>query len=141
MVELGGELRTTPLKPDRKAWKVGVINPLNPSVFIHIFYSDNHESFAMATSGDYMNIRIFNDEKYSHTIDSNALPREFKKKSVSVISTNTMKADALATALNAMELNQAIIFADKNNIKALFVTEQDNEAKLIFSKELQKVKI
>ena len=66
----------------------------------------------------------------SHTIDSNALPREFKKKSVSVISTNTMKADALATALNAMELNQAIIFADKNNIKALFVTEEDNEAQI-----------
>ena len=141
MVELGGEIRTTSLKPDRKAWKVGVINPLNPSAFIHIFYSDNHESFAMATSGDYMNIRIFNDEKYSHTIDSNALPSEFKKKSVSVISTNTMKADALATALNAMELNQAIIFAEKNNIKALFVTEENNEAKLIFSKELQKVKI
>jgi thiamine biosynthesis lipoprotein ApbE len=52
-----------------------------------------------------------------------------------------MKADAIATALNAMELNQAIIFADKNNIKALFVTEENNEAKLIFSKELQKVKI
>ena len=52
-----------------------------------------------------------------------------------------MKADALATALNAMKFETAVKYANDNKIKALFVNEDIGKAKLVFSNELQKVKI
>tara|TARA_B100000965_G_scaffold71881_1_gene56755 strand:- start:92 stop:1114 length:1023 start_codon:yes stop_codon:yes gene_type:complete len=141
-IELGGEVRTSKFKKGSKPWKVGVINPNNNSKVIHTFLSNEHETFAMATSGDYRNLRIFDDQQFSHTINpKSGLPNLIGKKSVSVISDNAMKADALATALNVMPLDEAMIFADINKIKALFIIEGDKKPKLLFSQELQKGKI
>ena len=141
-VELGGEIRTTKHKIDKTPWKIGVVSPLKPDEIIYSFISSNHASFALATSGDYRNIRIFNDEEYSHTINPIiGSPNNFSRKSVSVVSDNTMTADALATALNVMELEAAMDFANEYKIKALFIFEKDGKPNLLFSKELQKVKI
>ena len=63
------------------------------------------------------------------------------RKSVSVISDNAMIADALATTLNVMELEAAMDYANEYEIKALFIYEQDSKPNLLFSKELQKVKM
>ena len=52
-----------------------------------------------------------------------------------------MKADAFATALNAMTLEQAINYADQKQIKALFITESDGQSKIIFSEKLKQVKM
>ena len=52
-----------------------------------------------------------------------------------------MIADALATALNVMELEAAMDYANEYEIKALFIYEQDSKPNLLFSKELQKVKM
>jgi thiamine biosynthesis lipoprotein ApbE len=52
-----------------------------------------------------------------------------------------MIADALATTLNVMELEAAIDYANEYEIKALFIYEQDSKPNLLFSKELQKVKM
>jgi hypothetical protein len=40
-----------------------------------------------------------------------------------------------------MELETAIKYTEKHKIKALFIFEDKGKAKLIFSKELQKVKM
>ncbi len=141
-VELGGEVRASKIKNGYMPWKVGVINPQNNNNVIYTFLSDNYETFAMATSGDYRNLRIFDDQQFSHTIDpKSGLPNSINRKSVSVISKNAMTADAVATALNVMSLDEALIFADNNKIKALFIIEGDKRPRLLFSKELQKVKI
>ena len=96
----------------------------------------------MATSGDYRNIRIFNEEEYSHTINPKVgAPNNFSRKSVSVVSDNAMIADALATTLNVMKLEAAMDYANEYEIKALFIYEQDGKPNLLFSKELQKVKM
>ena len=141
-IELGGEVRSTKFKEDTQSWKIGIINPIYPEKLIHTFYSNNHDSFALATSGDYRNIRVIGSKQISHTIDvKSGTPKNEAKKSISVISDNAMEADALATALNAMKLEGAIKFANDNAIKALFVTDHAGKAKLVFSNELQKVKI
>tara|TARA_B100001027_G_scaffold178279_1_gene129564 strand:- start:200 stop:1015 length:816 start_codon:yes stop_codon:yes gene_type:complete len=141
-VELGGEIRTSKHKIDKKPWKIGVVSPLKPDEIVYSFISSNHDSFAMATSGDYRNIRIFNEEEYSHTINPIiGSPNSFSRKSVSVVSDNAMTADALATALNVMELEAAMDYANEYKIKALFIFEQGGKPNLLFSKELQKVKI
>ena len=141
-IELGGEIRTTKHKTDKTPWKIGVVSPSKPDKIVYSFISSNHDSFAMATSGDYRNIRIFNEEEYSHTINPIVgSPNNLSRKSVSVISDNAMIADALATALNVMELEAAMDYANEYEIKALFIYEQDGKPNLLFSKELQKVKM
>jgi thiamine biosynthesis lipoprotein len=141
-IELGGEIRTTKHKIDRTPWKIGVVNPSEPDKIIHSFISSNHDSFAMATSGDYRNIRMFNAEEYSHTINPIVgSPKSLSRKSVSVISDNAMIADALATALNVMEIEVAMDYANEYEIKALFIFEKDSKPNLLFSKELQKVRM
>ena len=141
-IELGGEIRTTKHKIDRTPWKIGVVNPSEPDKIIHSFISSNHDSFAMATSGDYRNIRMFNAEEYSHTINPIVgSPKSLSRKSVSVISDNAMISDALATALNVMEIEVAMDYANEYEIKALFIFEKDSKPNLLFSKELQKVRM
>ena len=141
-IEIGGEIRSTSLKSNDQPWKAGIINPIQQEKLIYTFLSSDFDSFALATSGDYRNIRIFDDEGLSHTLDtSSGIPTKLAKKSVSVVAENTMKADALATALNAMALEQAINYADQKQIKALFITESDGQSKIIFSEKLKQVKM
>ena len=141
-IEIGGEIRSTSLKSNDQPWRAGIINPIQQEKLIYTFLSSDFDSFALATSGDYRNIRIFDDEGLSHTLDtSSGIPTNLAKKSVSVVAENTMKADAVATALNAMTLDQAINYADQKKIKALFITESEGKSKIIFSEKLKQVKM
>ena len=141
-IEIGGEIRSTSLKSNDQPWKAGIINPIQQEKLIYTFLSSDFDSFALATSGDYRNIRIFNEREFSHTLDTlSGIPTNLAKKSVSVVAENTMKADALATALNAMALEQAINYADQKKIKALFISESEGQSKIIFSEKLKQVKM
>jgi len=141
-IEIGGEIRSTSLKSNDQPWRAGIINPIQQEKLIYTFLSSDFDSFALATSGDYRNIRIFDDEGLSHTLDtSSGIPTNLAKKSVSVVAENTMKADAVATALSAMTLEQAINYADQKKIKALFITESEGKSKIIFSEKLKQVKM
>ena len=141
-IEIGGEIRSTSLKSNDQPWKAGIINPIQQEKLIYTFLSSDFNTFALATSGDYRNIRIFDEEELSHTLDtSSGIPTNLAKKSVSVVAESTMKADALGTALNAMTLEQAINYADQKQIKALFITESEGQSKIIFSEKLKQVKM
>ena len=50
-----------------------------------------------------------------------------------------MKADALATALNAMELEEAIKYSNQNNINAIFIFNQNKQSNMKFSNSMLKV--
>jgi thiamine biosynthesis lipoprotein len=141
-IEIGGEIRSTSLKSNDQPWKAGIINPIQQEKLIYTFLSSDFDSFALATSGDYRNIRIFNERELSHTLDTlSGIPANLAKKSVSVVAENAMKADALATTLNAMTIEQAINYANQKQIKALFITESEGQSKLIFSEKLKQVKM
>ena len=141
-IEIGGEIRSTSLKSNDQPWKAGIVNPIQQEKIIYTFLSSDFDSFALATSGDYRNIRIFNEKELSHTLDTlSGIPTNLAKKSVSVISENAMKADALSTALNAMTLEKAINYANQKEIKALFITESEGQSKILFSEKLKQVKM
>ena len=141
-IEIGGEIRATTFKYEKQPWKAGIIDPLEQQKIVYAFSSSDFNSFALATSGDYRNIRVFENQKLSHTIDTiSGVPSNHSQKSVSVIAENAMMADALATALNAMPLNEAIEYSNRNRLYVLFITEEENSPKLLFSDELQRVKM
>ena len=141
-IEIGGEIRATTFKYEKQPWKAGIIDPLEQQKIVHAFSSSDFNSFALATSGDYRNVRVFENQKLSHTIDTiSGVPSNYSQKSVSVIAENAMMADALATALNAMPLDEAIEYSNRNRLYVLFITEEENYPKLLFSDELQRVKM
>ena len=141
-IEIGGEIRATTFKYEKQPWKAGIIDPLEQQKIVYAFSSSDFNSFALATSGDYRNVRVFENQKLSHTIDTiSGVPSNHSQKSVSVIAENAMMADALATALNAMPLNEAIEYSNRNRLYVLFITEEENSPKLLFSDELQRVKM
>ena len=141
-IEIGGEIRATTFKYEQQPWKAGIIDPLEQQKIVYAFSSSDFNSFALATSGDYRNVRVFENQKLSHTIDTiSGVPSNYSQKSVSVIAENAMMADALATALNAMPLNEAIEYSNRNRLYVLFITEEENSPKLLFSDELQRVKM
>ena len=141
-IEIGGEIRATTFKYEKQPWKAGIIDPLEQQKILYAFSSSDFNSFALATSGDYRNVRVFENQKLSHTIDTiSGVPSNYSQKSVSVIAENAMMADALATALNAMPLNEAIEYSNRNRLYVLFITEEENSPKLLFSDELQRVKM
>ena len=141
-IEIGGEIRATTFKYEKQPWKAGIIDPLDQQKIVYAFSSSDFNSFALATSGDYRNVRVFENQKLSHTIDTiSGVPSNYSQKSVSVIAENAMMADALATALNAMPLDEAIEYSNSNRLYVLFITEEENSPKLLFSDELQRVKM
>lgn len=140
MVDVGGEIRVYGSKNKYTPWSVGITHPKYNDKPIYEFQNLSLGSFAMATSGDYRNIRIFDDEVITHTINTkNGKPRLLEITSVSVIDPSAMKADALATALNAMGVERGREFVNRHNLKVVFVYLENNQFKTEVSENLQKL--
>ncbi|MBL4672524.1 MAG: FAD:protein FMN transferase, partial [Arenicella sp.] len=81
---------------------------------------------AIATSGDYRNYLVIDGQQFSHTIDSSTLTPVYHKLAlVSVISERTSTADALATAMMAMDEKRAWQFALDNDLAAYLIIRGD----------------
>jgi thiamine biosynthesis lipoprotein len=121
MVELGGEVRVQGINKEGMAWSLGIEKPLEgieevtraEDRFEFILKMPSGKS--LATSGSYRNYRIdpANGQAYSHIINPlTGYATKDRLLSVSVVSDHCMRADALATALMAMGLKQAIEFTE-----------------------------
>jgi len=87
------------------------------------------DNVAIATSGDYRNYLVIDGEQFSHTIDSQTLKPVFHKLAlVSVISPRASTADALATAMMAMDEKRAWAFAENNDLAAYLVVRGSNDS-------------
>ena len=136
LVEIGGDLVTAGLNPEGKPWSIGIETPdaLTQTVQTIVELSGQ----AMATSGDYRNFRLLDDKMLSHTINTNnGMPIEVRGLSVTVISDSAMKADALATALNAMGPDEGLKFSNLHGIDSIFVFKERNQYVVKRSENLQ----
>jgi thiamine biosynthesis lipoprotein len=123
LVEIGGEMRVSGVKPSGISWKIAIEKPEaeQRSVQDIISVGDN----AVATSGDY---RIYYEQdgvRYSHLIDpSTGFPITHNVVSVTVIHPSSMTADGLATALIVMGKEKALTLAKKYDIAVLLITKE-----------------
>ncbi|MDP6610893.1 MAG: FAD:protein FMN transferase [Candidatus Marinimicrobia bacterium] len=110
MVEIGGEVRTLGKNNKGKNWQIGIDRPMfgtMPGEDIHTVVSVSNQ--AMATSGNYRNFKEYYNVRYSHIIDPRTgRPTQSNIASVTVVAPNCMDADALATALNVMEVEEGL---------------------------------
>ncbi|MBL8300600.1 MAG: FAD:protein FMN transferase [Rhodanobacteraceae bacterium] len=120
LVEVGGELRARGWRADGRPWYVAIESPGNGTELPLIGVLRDG---AIATSGDYL--RYFESEgrRYSHTIDPRtAEPVAHALAAVTVLHTQTMLADAYATALSVLGADEGLAFAQRYGIAARFVS-------------------
>ncbi len=108
MVEIGGEVRTIGKNNKGKLWRIGIDTPTAGSMPGEDIYAiTSLKDQAMATSGNYRNFYEFEGALYSHIVDPRTgAALQSNIASVTVIGPNCMDADALATALNVMTVDE-----------------------------------
>ena len=116
MVEIGGEITTRGINPQRVPWKIGVNKPTEDAL------NEEHElqtilnvtDKSMATSGNYRNFYYKGGKKYAHTIDpKTGYPVQHSLLSATVIADNCATADAYATSFMVMGLEKAKQMAEE----------------------------
>ena len=110
MVEIGGEVRTKGTNRKNKPWIIAVERPQVSSLNKkEVDWVVELENSAMATSGNYRNFFEIDDEIYSHIIDPRSgYPTKTGIASTTVIASYCMDADALATALMVLTVEDGL---------------------------------
>lgn len=147
LINIGGEVLARGCKPDGSSWVVGIERPADnrystPEVETAIELKD----CSVVTSGNYRKYYEHNGVRYSHTIDPRTgRPVEHTLLSVSVIDTCAWRADALATAMMVMGLDEALRFAaahpDDSGMQALFFIYDENGEYRTYASEAFKAMI
>lgn len=119
LVEVGGELLGSGLKPDGEPWWVDVELP--PGARLATTRIALHD-LAIATSGDYRRWFDHGGRRYAHSIDPRTgRPVMNRVASVSVFDAQCMRADAWATALIVLGEEQGMAVAEREGLAALFI--------------------
>jgi thiamine biosynthesis lipoprotein len=111
LVEIGGELRGSGIKPDGQPWWVdleAVPGAILPPIRVAL------HGLAVATSGDYRRYFEQGGRRYAHTLDPRTgIPLDNCVASATVLHAECMLADAWATALTVLGLEKGLVVADR----------------------------
>jgi thiamine biosynthesis lipoprotein len=126
MVELGGEVRGVGRRPDGNAWRIGVQAP--PPHERGVSRAVPLADLALATSGDFHNVRTINGAAVTHIIDPRTgRPIAYRGASITVIAPTCFAADGVATGLFVMGPEAAYAWCVEQNVAALFqAVDRDN---------------
>lgn len=144
MVEIGGEVVTSGINPDRVPWRIGVTKPVDDPTLQggELQTVLNVTDKAMATSGNYRNFYYKGGKKYAHTIDpKTGYPVQHNILSSTVVADNCATADAYATAFMVMGLEKAKAILDKHpELMVYFIySDKDGKNAVWFSPSMKKV--
>jgi thiamine biosynthesis lipoprotein len=121
LVDVGGEVRAQGRNAEGRPFRVGIEEP-DPEgrrVRLVVGLSDR----ALATSGNYRDVRVLDGVRYVHTIDPVAgRPVTHRLLSVSVLHASCAHADAWATALLVVGPERAWELAAANGLDVLLLT-------------------
>jgi thiamine biosynthesis lipoprotein len=124
LVEIGGEMRLKGVKPEQQLWKIAIEKPVNNDRAVQRILVPG--DIGVATSGDYRNYFEENGIRYSHLLDPRTgKPINNRTVSVTVLHPSCMTADGYATALNVMDSQEALAFANQHDIAVLLVVKTD----------------
>lgn len=134
MVEIGGEVASSGVSSQQQPWQIAIDAPIEGSTVSERQTiaairqpTSNGNKMSLATSGNYRNSVIFDNQHYSHTIDpTTGKPIVGGAPSVTVVADSVALADAWATALTAMPYKKALATANEHDIAALFIILADN---------------
>lgn len=116
LVEVGGELKGTGVKPDGQPWWVALETP--PGAALDDTVVALH-GLAVATSGDYRRFFEVGGHRHAHTIDPrDGRPVHNGVASVTVLHRACVLADAWSTALTVLGPDEGLALADREGLAA-----------------------
>jgi len=137
IVDIGGEVYASGLKPGGGKWNVGIEKPSETDHSARevqeVIALSNR---AAATSGTYRKYFTKDNIRYSHTIDpTTGRPVEHSLLSVTVIADRCVTADALATAFMVMGVEKAMEFLSENpQYEGYFIyCDEDNNLQVVYT--------
>jgi thiamine biosynthesis lipoprotein len=119
---VGGEVRARGKNAEGQSWRLGIVRPTPgggqiPELVVPL------EQLSMATSGNYRNYILHNEEVVSHAMDGRTgQPVKHGLASVSVLHADCMLADAWATALYVLGVEEGLPLAEQQKLAVLFLT-------------------
>jgi len=140
MIEIGGEIVTSGVNPQRLPWRVGVTKPTDDSLSTsnELQTMLNVTDKAMATSGNYRRFYYKGGKKFAHTIDPRTgYPVQHSILSATVLAADCATADAYATSFMVMGLEKAQeVLARHPDLMAYFIYDDKGENAVWFSPSL-----
>ena len=133
LVEIGGELRAKGSNLSKNNnWIIGIDEPRFDDSQ-NIFITTELNNVAMATSGVYRKYNIdSNGRMYAHILDPlSGIPARTNILSVSVISETCIEADAYATALHLMNINEIEGFLVYNKDLSVYIIYENESGEMI----------
>lgn len=120
IIDLGGNVYVVGVKPDGDMWNIGIQDPFDEAQHSGILKMDNQ---TIVTSGDYERYFEYDGKRYHHIIDSKTgSPSESDISGISIISDNSMEADALSTAVFVLGRTDGEKLLEKfENTEGIFV--------------------
>lgn len=126
MVDIGGDLRTHGRRPDGRPWRVAIERPRPGARELHDILE--LETVALATSGDYRNFFEADGQHFSHLIDPRTgSPVAHNTLSVTVAAERCATADALATALSILPIDEAWALAMERDLAVLWLLSEGDD--------------
>lgn len=122
ILNVGGNVRCVGARPQGQPWSVGIENPDTANqeqpyvAYLHLVNK------SLVTSGSYQRYYTVNGVRYHHIIDPATLMPGTNYRSVSVLCTDSGKADALSTALFSMSYQEgAALIQGLADVEAMWV--------------------
>lgn len=127
MVEVGGEVHTSGVKPDGSLWRIAVERPGSMADARGVELVIEPGEMAVATSGDYRNYFEENGVRYSHTINPfTGRPIIHRLASVTVVHESAGMADGWATALNVAGPDVGMQLAEQEQLAVFMIVRADD---------------
>ncbi|MEK9888316.1 MAG: FAD:protein FMN transferase [Gammaproteobacteria bacterium] len=125
LIEIGGEVFAKG-KKNSDPWKIGIQSPEN-----HQPLSISIHNEGVATSGNYLNFTLVDHQKVGHILNpKTGISENNHLFSVSVIHPKVAIADAYATALMAMPIDEAKRLILKERLKVVLIAKQNKTYKV-----------
>lgn len=123
MIEIGGEVRARGRNAEGRTWRIGIEKPDPAGRAVHLVVP--LRDAALSTSGDYRNFFEKDGKRYCHEIDPRTgRPITHHLASVSVIGPDCASADAYATALMILGVDEGLRFAETHELAAFFIVRE-----------------
>jgi len=132
IVNASGDMNCWGRQPNKKKWKVGITNPMDPEKIFATFSLDNN---AVVTSGTYEKYVILDGKKYAHIIDTRTGYPARGIASVTVFAPSAELANGLSTAIIVMGQEAGMnLISQIPQVSCVIVTD---EGKIFTSKKIK----
>lgn len=123
IINLGGNILTLGKKQDGSLWRIGIQDPESSrgeyAMIVQL------EDTSLVTSGPYERFLLLEGELYHHILDTKTgYPVETDFSSASIITKNSLLADALSTSVYALGLEKGLALLNElDGVEGIFFTE------------------